>query len=127
MISDLTKKVTTVDKMDKWTRTTWSNIPPGVIDGYPDEPIGITRDIMKPMMLDLLPGMTEEGFELAFDEIDLDGGGEIEFDEFIEWLAKEELDFDLDPDEKVEKPGFEQLGTNNIQVGSEKCPSEMSA
>ena len=50
----------------------------GVVDDYPDNPIGITRDIMKPMMLDLLPGMTEEGFETAFDEIDLDGGGEIE-------------------------------------------------
>ena len=36
-------------------------------------------------MTDLLPDLSEEEFEKAFLEIDLDGGGMIEFDEF-NWL-----------------------------------------
>merc|ERR1712032_423867 len=53
-------------------------------------------------------GMEDEQFNRAFDEIDLDGGGQIEFDEFVEWLAKEELDLQVEEGE-IQKPSFEQL------------------
>ena len=50
--------------------------------------LGLTREKMKVLMDTLLPvKLTDEEFNVQFDEIDTDGGGEIEFDEFIKWYS----------------------------------------
>lgn len=86
-------------------------IPEGEEDNYPDDPYGLTKDRMQTLMTDLLPDLTDAEFERAFVEIDLDGGGQIEFDEFVEWLSTEELDLSPGEDEDVPKPTFAHLAT----------------
>ncbi|CAD7976170.1 unnamed protein product, partial [Amoebophrya sp. A25] len=85
-----------------------SFLPDGQEDNYPEDPYGMSKDTMRRLMSDLIPGMDDDEFESKFQEIDLDGGGEIEFDEFVEWLSKETIQLDINA-EDVGKPPFEQL------------------
>jgi len=72
-----------------------SFLPEGLEDNYPEDPAGMTKPVMRKLMNDLLPGMSDEQFQVKFQEIDLDGGGQIEFDEFVEWLSSETIDLEI--------------------------------
>ena len=50
-------------------------------------------------------------FDVAFDDIDEDGSGTIEYDEFVGWIYKEDLDLEAGSEEEVKKPTFEKLAT----------------
>ncbi|CAD7928630.1 unnamed protein product [Amoebophrya sp. A120] len=93
----------------EWLHTQFKSfLPEGMEDDYPEDPAGMSKDVMRKLMYDLLPGLGEEEFEQKFTEIDLDGGGQIEFDEFVEWLSKETIDLEINAAD-VAKPSFEQL------------------
>jgi len=76
-------------------------------DDYPDNPAALSKDDMKGLFADIMPEMTLATFEKRFEEIDTDGSGEIEFDEFVEWLREDEIEM-TGPTGDV-KPTFEQL------------------
>jgi Ca2+-binding EF-hand superfamily protein len=64
------------------------------VDNYPSDPAALTKDKMRELYQDLKPDMDEGEFEEQFVEIDKDGSGFIEFDEFVFWLFLEEVDLD---------------------------------
>jgi len=78
-------------------------LPEGMTDGYPLDPAALTKDKMRELYADLKPGMSDEEFETQFEEIDEDGSGEIEFDEFIRWIFLEEIDLEGDDEEEYEE------------------------
>jgi hypothetical protein len=84
------------------TRLEWlhdqfrSFLPEGVEDKYPVDPASLTKVEMRDLYADLKPEMDDATFETAFVEIDKDGSGEIEFDEFVFWLFLEEIPLDED-------------------------------
>merc|ERR1712137_984772 len=59
--------------------------------GYPDNPGSITKDQMRDLLKDLNPELTEPEFEARFLRIDEDGSGNIEFDEFAQWIHNDEV------------------------------------
>jgi Ca2+-binding EF-hand superfamily protein len=69
-------------------------LPEGVVDTYPVNAAALSRAEMRDLYADLKPEMQDEDFEAAFVEIDKDGSGEIEFDEFVFWLFLEEIPMD---------------------------------
>jgi len=77
-------------------------------DDYPEHPSALTKEEMKELFATIMPDMTLAAFEKRFEEIDIDGSGEIEFDEFVEWLRADEIEM-MGPTGEV-KPTFEQLG-----------------
>jgi len=78
-------------------------LPEGVTDGYPLNPAALSKDKMRELYSDLKPGMSTEEFEQQFEEIDEDGSGEIEFDEFIRWIFLEEIDLEGDEEDEYEE------------------------
>jgi hypothetical protein len=84
------------------TRLEWlheqfrSFLPEGVVDNYPVDSASLTKVEMRDLYADLKPEMNNDDFESAFVEIDKDGSGEIEFDEFVFWLFLEEIPLDED-------------------------------
>ena len=71
-----------------------SQLPEGVEDTYPIDAAALSKGEMRDLYADLKPEMTDEDFDAAFVEIDKDGSGEIEFDEFVFWLFLEEVSLD---------------------------------
>jgi len=84
------------------TRLEWlheqfrSFLPEGVVDNYPVDSASLSKVEMRDLYADLKPDMNDSDFETAFVEIDKDGSGEIEFDEFVFWLFLEEIPLDED-------------------------------
>jgi len=82
------------------TRLEWlheqfrSFLPEGVVDTYPVDAAALSKAEMRELYADLKPEMQDSDFENAFVEIDKDGSGEIEFDEFVFWLFLEEIPLD---------------------------------
>jgi len=82
------------------TRLEWlheqfrSFLPEGVVDTYPVDAAALSKGEMRDLYADLKPDMNDADFENAFVEIDKDGSGEIEFDEFVFWLFLEEIPMD---------------------------------
>jgi len=66
------------------------------VDKYPVDPASLSKVEMRDLYADLKPEMDDSAFETAFVEIDKDGSGEIEFDEFVFWLFLEEIPLDED-------------------------------
>lgn len=58
---------------------------------YPEDPASLSKDQMKGIMLELFPQTTDPEFEAHFRRIDEDGSGEVEFDEFVTWLAENQI------------------------------------
>jgi len=75
--------------------------------GYPENPAALTRNDVKSLMAEVKPEMTLAEFEEKFDHIDTDGSGELEFDEFVQWLGEDELELDATAD--TTKPSKEDL------------------
>jgi len=71
-----------------------SFLPEGVVDTYPVNAASLSKAEMRDLYADLKPEMNDDDFESAFQEIDKDGSGEIEFDEFVFWLFLEEIPLD---------------------------------
>ena len=59
----------------------------------------LSKGEMRDLYADIKPDMTDEDFETSFVEIDKDGSGEIEFDEFVFWLFLEEVALDEEEEE----------------------------
>jgi Ca2+-binding EF-hand superfamily protein len=64
---------------------------PCLDDAYPQDPKFLTKDVMKALMIEVRPDMGAAEFESRFKRIDVDGSGEIEFDEFIVWVREDEI------------------------------------
>jgi hypothetical protein len=71
----------------------------GEEDNYPTDPASLSKDKMRDLYQDLKPDMNDDEFEAQFEEIDEDGSGEIEFDEFIRWIYMEEIDLGEDDED----------------------------
>eukprot|EP00397_Hematodinium_sp_SG-2012_P024045 GEMP01025030.1.p2 GENE.GEMP01025030.1~~GEMP01025030.1.p2 ORF type:complete len:247 (+),score=73.49 GEMP01025030.1:1133-1873(+) len=82
-------------------------------DNYPDDPTPLSKEQMRELMASIKPDMTIAAFEEYFVQIDTDGSGKIEFDEFVEWLSIDEssLMMDLAAENTAKKPSFEKLAT----------------
>merc|ERR1719399_561004 len=76
-----------------------SFLPEGVVDTYPVDAAALSKGEMRDLYADIKPDMTDEDFETSFVEIDKDGSGEIEFDEFVFWLFLEEVALDDEEEE----------------------------
>lgn len=59
--------------------------------GYPDNPASLTKQQMKGLILELNPDLSDQEFEAHYRRIDLDGGGAVEFDEFVTWLSENQI------------------------------------
>jgi len=59
--------------------------------GYPDDPASLTKEQMKDLILELNPNLTDPEFEAHYMRIDIDGGGSVEFDEFVTWLSENQI------------------------------------
>jgi Ca2+-binding EF-hand superfamily protein len=59
--------------------------------GYPDDPASLTKEQMKGLILELNPKTTDPEFESHYRRIDIDGGGAVEFDEFVVWLSENQI------------------------------------
>jgi hypothetical protein len=87
------------------TRLEWlheqfrSQLPEGVVDTYPIDAAALSKGEMRDLYADIKPDMKDEDFETSFVEIDKDGSGEIEFDEFVFWLFLEEVALDDEEEE----------------------------
>jgi len=46
---------------------------------------------MKGLILELNPNLSDQEFEAHYRRIDLDGGGAVEFDEFVTWLSENQI------------------------------------
>jgi Ca2+-binding EF-hand superfamily protein len=75
--------------------------------GYPENPAALTRNDVQSLMAEVKPDMTIAEFEQKFIQIDTDGSGELEFDEFVQWLGGDELELDAEADKT--KPTKEDL------------------
>ena len=64
------------------------------VDNYPDNPSALSKDEMCELIEQLQPDITAEEFEVKFKQVDSDGSGQIEFDEFVEWMAAGKLELD---------------------------------
>lgn len=64
------------------------------VDDYPDNPSALSKDQMMDLIEQLQPDITPEEFEIKFAQVDSDGSGQIEFDEFVEWMAASKLEID---------------------------------
>lgn len=73
-------------------------LPEGQEDHYPDEPAGLVEADLKDLVLILTPNASVDEIHQAFETIDVDEKGALEFDEFLEVL-----DFDDLPKELREK------------------------
>jgi len=96
----------------EWLHDTFEGIL-GDKDDYPKNPSPLDKTKMCELMASLKPEMTRQEFEMYFTQIDTDGSGEIEFDEFVEWICTEEqsggaVPIDIDEGD-VTKPSFEKL------------------
>merc|ERR1719310_1525848 len=69
-------------------------LPEGTVDNYPVDAAALTKVEMRDLYAELKPDMRDDEFEESFLEIDKDGSGEIEFDEFVFWLFLEEIGLD---------------------------------
>jgi len=78
--------------------------------GYPEDPAALSKNDVKNLMAEVRPEMTLAEFEVKFEHIDADGSGELEFDEFVQWLGEDELELDAEPEAKI-KPSKEDLAT----------------
>lgn len=74
----------------------------GEEDNYPMDPASLSKEKMRELYADLKPDMADDEFDQQFEEIDEDGSGEIEFDEFIRWIYMEEIDLGEDDEEDEE-------------------------
>merc|ERR1711988_115506 len=68
-------------------------------------------------MAEVKPDMTLAEFEQKFIQIDTDGSGELEFDEFVQWLGQDELELDAEADNA--KPSKEDLA-NRFKVSVDR-------
>jgi hypothetical protein len=75
-----------------WLHDQFKALIPGGIDAYPENPAALSREEIHALTLELQPDMTEKEFSQKFFAIDGDGSGQIEFDEFIEWMCLEKID-----------------------------------
>jgi hypothetical protein len=75
-----------------WLHEQFAALLPDGVDEYPENPAALSREEMRALTLELQPDMTEAEFSQKFFAIDGDGSGQIEFDEFIEWMSLENLD-----------------------------------
>merc|ERR1719156_480772 len=75
--------------------------------GYPENPAALTKNDVKQLMAEVRPDMTLVEFDQKFIQIDTDGSGELEFDEFVQWLGEDELE--LDAEVEKTKPSKEDL------------------
>lgn len=75
--------------------------------GYPENPAALTKDDVKQLMAEIRPDMTLPEFDQKFIQIDTDGSGELEFDEFVQWIGEDELELDAEVDQT--KPTKEDL------------------
>jgi hypothetical protein len=58
---------------------------------YPEDPASLSKDQMKGILMELFPQTTDPEFEAHFMRIDEDGSGKVEFDEFVTWLAENQI------------------------------------
>jgi len=65
-------------------------LPEGQECNYPDEPAHLTKESIQKYFAENQPEMEEEEFEDLFAVVDFDGGGEIEFDEFLDFGFKDD-------------------------------------
>jgi len=75
--------------------------------GYPENPAALSKHDVQMLMAEVKPEMTLAEFEVKFNHIDTDGSGELEFDEFVQWLGEDELELDAEADKT--KPSKEEL------------------
>ena len=75
-----------------WLHDQFKALLPDGTDEYPENPAALSREEMHALTLELQPDMSEEEFSQKFFAIDGDGSGQIEFDEFIEWMCLEKID-----------------------------------
>merc|ERR1719281_1654903 len=75
--------------------------------GYPENPAALTKTDVKHLMAEVRPDMTLSEFDQKFIQIDTDGSGELEFDEFVQWLGEDELE--LEGEVEKTKPSKEDL------------------
>jgi Ca2+-binding EF-hand superfamily protein len=65
---------------------------PIVVCNYPSDSGILSKDQMRSLLSEMNPDLTEPEFEARFNRIDEDGSGEIEFDEFVNWVCEDEVD-----------------------------------
>jgi Ca2+-binding EF-hand superfamily protein len=87
-------------------------LPPGIDGvkqrcGYPENPAALSKEDVQNLMAEVKPETTLAEFEQKFLHIDADGSGELEFDEFVQWLGEDELELDAEADKT--KPSKEDL------------------
>ena len=75
-----------------WLHDQFKALLAGGHDGYPEDPNALSRDQVKQLIDGLQPDITADEFELKFNQIDQDGSGQIEFDEFVEWMTLDKIE-----------------------------------
>jgi len=70
-------------------------LPEGSVDAYPDNPVALACDELKELVLILTPSVSAEDVSRAFNCMDADGCGELDFDEFLDVINLDELPQEL--------------------------------
>merc|ERR1712224_1106926 len=71
-------------------------LPPGEVDGYPDDPKALSRESVRQVLREIAPDISDDEFDEQFALIDMDKSEEIEFDEFLEFLDFDEIQGTVD-------------------------------
>jgi len=77
-----------------WLHEQFASLIPSGIDNYPIEPSALSKEEMRDLISQLQPDITAEEFDIKFRQVDTDGSGQIEFDEFVEWLTADKVDIE---------------------------------
>merc|ERR1719482_2535882 len=78
----------------------------GACCGYPECPANISKERMKELICEVRTSLSDAEFEMRFNRIDADKSGVVEFDEFVIWLAEDEVGV-ADADEQ--RPPLDKL------------------
>jgi PAS domain-containing protein len=70
-------------------------LPEGESDQYPEDPASISKEEAERLVKTLAPSMKKEDFETYFGQVDVEGRGHLDFDEFLEVLDLEHLPAEL--------------------------------
>lgn len=60
--------------------------PPGEVDGYPMQPVGLPKDSVRRLISTLTPSVSDSDFARDFDWADIDQKGQLNFDQFLDLL-----------------------------------------
>jgi hypothetical protein len=96
-IKNLSKRLGMSMLRIEWLHSQFASLVDGGVDDYPENPSALSKDLMRELIKELQPQITEDQFAAKFAQIDSDGSGLIEFDEFLQWIADDDVEISENP------------------------------